>query len=210
MFMKMNPWVHIIAGVLLVALGGLWAEYGRRMLQKKDEETKASQPKLEQPTFTEKMEDVNFSVGEEGATFTFPLSSLKGGVVIPFNFSGDVPFRFYVDNGKPYIDVTIFRDVNLPPVELRHNELVGRPPNWDMNSDSKSLEIVNENEDPVFQLYYKNPSHVVVNGVFAIPGGVFIASKSGAQAIRTQDLPTKFPLKRIFKYPAWKYPGQYE
>jgi len=47
-----------------------------------------------------------------------------------------------------------------------------------------------------------------MNGIFPFPGGLILANENGATI--NPILPTNFSLKRIFKYPSWKYPGEYE
>lgn len=71
-----------------------------------------------------------------------------------------------------------------------------------------ALEIINENQVPVFQFIYKTPSHIVFNGIFPYPGGLLFASEEGV--LINPVLPATVRLKRIFKYPSWKYPSQYE
>ena len=70
------------------------------------------------------------------------------------------------------------------------------------------MEIVNQNKIPIYQFFYKTLSHIVMNGIFPYPGGFILANENGA--IQNPTLPTTFKLKRIFKYPSWKYPGEYE
>lgn len=169
-------------------------------------------PKLEQPTFREKVEEVvTFSLGERGMSSSYSLSDLEKKPREPFELRGYKPFRMYVENGKLYVDVSVYGGANLPPVEIEHNKFTRRMSSqWDINSNTKALEVVNEDHFPVFQLFYKTPSHIVVNGVFPFPGGLFLANESGVEMISTAMLPRKFSLKRIFKYPSWKYPGQYD
>lgn len=165
-------------------------------------------PKLEDPTFREKVERVTFSLGRGGVHTIYSLSDLERGPREPFNFGGFKPVRLYVDKGKVYADVAVYGGSGQPPIEVKHNEFVVRPPNWDRNSDRSALEVVNERQLPVFQLVYLSPSHIAVNGVFPIPGGLLLANDAGM--VINPILPTTFALKRIFKYPSWKYPGEHE
>jgi len=98
-----------------------------------------SSPK--EPTFTEGFDVVTFTVGS--SIQTLEVSDLEK-AKRKF-FIGDVPAFLYVDNGKPYVDVDLYGIPNEPPVRLRHNKLLNRPSSWDLNSDEKALEVVNEN-----------------------------------------------------------------
>lgn len=164
-------------------------------------------PKLEEPTFREKVEKVSFSLGGGGVHIVYDLSGLEKMPREPFNFGGFSPVKVYVENGTVYADVTVYGGTGLPPIEIKHNEFVKRPLNWDSNSSVRALEIVNENQFPIFQLIYKTQSHIVVNGVFPSPSGLILANEE--RTVFMPTLPTTFSLKRIFKYPSWKYPGQY-
>lgn len=106
----------------------------------------------------------------------------------------------------------------MPPLKLKDNELSGLPSNWDCNHSKRGIEVVNERLTPVFQLYYKDDSHIVFNGVITFTNGaVFIAEGKG----QSLELNSTFSeadffnrvealeIKRIFKYPAWQHPGEF-
>ena len=162
----------------------------------------------EGPTFQEKLENVTFSLGGGGIHTIYRLSDLEKAPREPFNLGGFSPVRIYAETGKVYADVTVYGGPASPPIEVKHNEVVVGPPNWDRNFSQSALEVVNEKQFPVFQLIYKTPSHIVFNGIFPFPGGLILANEEGS--VVNPTVPVTFSLKRIFKYPSWKYPGQYE
>ena len=164
--------------------------------------------KLKEPTFSEKVDTVRFSLGERGITVGYKLSVLEKESKEPFKFGNFSPVRLYIEDDRPFADVTIYGSSNLPPIEIKHNQLLNKPPNWDFNSNESALEVVNEHQIPIYQFYYKTISHIVINGIFPYPGGLILANETGATI--NPNLPTTFKLKRIFRYPSWKYPGQYE
>lgn len=112
---------------------------------------------FEEPTFTEGFDVVKFTIG--GAEATYHISLLEGNKIpFPVNF---IKAYLYIEDNKPYIDIDIY-DVHFEiPVRLRHNKLMNKPEDWDMNSDKTALEVINEKQEPVFQLYYKTVSHIV-------------------------------------------------
>lgn len=167
-----------------------------------------SSPKLQKPTFSEQIEKVSFSLGERGISVGYKRDSLKNSLKEPFNFADFKPVKIYIKNDNLFADVKIFGGSRMPPIEIRQNELINKPTEWDFNSNDKALEIVNEKKVPIYQFFYKTPSHIVVNGIFPFPGGLILANENGATL--NPILPTTFKLERIFKYPSWKYPGQYE
>jgi hypothetical protein len=165
-----------------------------------------AQPPLELPIFTEKVENVDFSLGERGFTAGYSIAALEKQPREPFNLNNFSPVKVYIKNGRPYADVKIYGGSGLPAIEIRNNQLRNKPSNWDFNSNERPLEIVDQNYRPIYQFFYKSPSHIVINGIFPFPGGLILANESGA--ILNPTLPTTFVLKRIFKYPSWKYPGK--
>lgn len=165
-------------------------------------------PPAEHQTFRERIEQYTFSLGGQGMHVSYDAATLEKGPVEPFNFGNFRPVRMYVENGKFFADCTIYGGPGLPPVDVKKNEFVIRPPNWDRNFSPQALEIVESNQSPVFQMIYKTPSHIAVNGIFPFPGGVLVATESGTTI---NPAPGRvFVLQRIFKYPSWQHPGDYE
>ena len=162
--------------------------------------------KLKQPRFSEKMEKVTITIGS--CSMTQKIERLQKEAFYPLNMGGFKPVKFYVQGDMPYSDVAVYGGSGIPPIEIRHNQLINRPPNWDFNSNEKALEIVDQNNNPLYQLFYKTPYHIVINGIFPFPGGLLLATETGISINPT--LPTKFGLKRIFKYPSWKFPGEFD
>jgi len=138
----------------------------------------------------------------------YKVAALEKSPNEPFMLNNFSPVKVYVKNGTPYADVKVYGGSGLPPIEIKNNQLLNKPPAWDFNSNEKALEIVNENYLPIYQFFYKSPSHIVVNGAFPFPGGLILANENGA--VINPSFPVTFKLKRIFKYPSWKYPGQFD
>ena len=99
----------------------------------------------------------------------------------------------------------------------------GLPSNWDFNHSANAIEVVNERLVPIFQFYYKDDTHLVFNGVItsaattAKHNGVAFISETHYSVETMMDFSKNdffkrieaLNLKTIFKYPAWKYPGEY-
>jgi hypothetical protein len=168
---------------------------------------KESRVPLRQPRFTVNVESFDFSLGEKGFSVGYEVAALEKKPAEPYNFNGFKPVKLYVGKGVLYADVSIYGGSGMPPLKIRHNQLSGKPPDWDFNSNETAFEVVTEHNTPIYQFYYKTPTHIVVNGVFPFPGGLILAGPEGA--ILNPFLPASFRLKPIFKYPSWKYPGKY-
>jgi hypothetical protein len=96
-----------------------------------------------------------------------------------------------------------------PYIELKDSEFVVRVEGCDKNSNEKALEIVNAHGVVLFQLIRKSSAEVVINGIFPIGKSLLLAGPDGFYTRPTMEQINHFRLKPIFKYPAWKYPGQY-
>jgi len=98
-----------------------------------------------------------------------------------------------------------------PIIEIRNNAFAVRNPNFDSNSNERALEVVTSDGLPVFQLIQKSPTQVVINGIFPVDNGrrMTIAGPDGVKQFATDADLANFHLKPIFKYPAWKHPGEY-
>jgi hypothetical protein len=205
---KQTPSVWVTFATL-VSLSLAFCLYWQNSILEKEKNTQPTKiPKLEEPTFSEAVDKVSFSLGEGGITDITDISRLKEQPREPFNFGGFKPVKIYISNDKIYADVEIYGGSNLPPIQIKRNKLMNKPPHWDFNSNRNALEIVNEKQIPIYQFIYKTPSHIVFNGIFPFPDGLILASEKGV--VLNPTLPTTFELKRIFKYPSWQYPGEYE
>lgn len=152
--------------------------------------------------FSEKAEKVTFSLGEHGISVSYKIADLEKSPREPFNLNNFSPAKVYVRNGTFYADVKVYGGSGLPPIEIKNNRLLNKPPGWEFNSNDKALEIVNENYLPIYQFFYKSASHIVVNGAFPFPSGLILADENGA--VMNPHFPATFKLRRIFKYPSWK------
>jgi hypothetical protein len=202
----------IVIVIIMLASCSSWQyQIWENNRNEKTEETESlTQPKtskLEEPTFSEETNDVSISFGNAG-TFSTPISSLKEKPFVPINFNGFKPVKLYYLENNLYADVKIYGGSGLPAIQIKKNKLINKPQKWDFNSNKKALEIVNEKQIPMYQYIYKTSSHIILNGIFPLPGGGVIFASEGGSI--TNPSPSKmFSLKPIFKYPSWKYPGQY-
>lgn len=155
------------------------------------------------PTFQRGIEKVDLTFGSNH--FIYDVSQLQKNSAHPLMLGGLIPVSLYVEGDKLYADVTLYGGPGLPTVEVKHNSFIVRPPGWDANSDQESLEVVDSELRPVFQMTYVSGQHIVVNGYFPYPGGLVVATDTGMTNNPTGVLP---PLTRIFRYPSWKYPSQ--
>lgn len=159
-------------------------------------------PPSERLTFRPAVEKFTINFGDR--VFVTRPAELADKPFEPLILKGSIPFRGYVENGFLYVDAQIHTDSTAEPViEIKRNQYKKVPPGWDVNSTPVALEIVNEKQEPIFHLIYKSPSEVMIEGVFPHPEGYYVIDRHGQ---RLNDKPDIIP---IFKYPAWKYPGQY-
>jgi hypothetical protein len=168
-------------------------------------------PWLEPPAFRENVEQIIFSLGGGGVHAGYMPERLRQGPVEPFSIGGYSPVTLRMAKDTILLTVKVWSARGQSPIEVINNEFVVRPPQWDKNSTAKALEVVNEKGLPVFQLIRQTSSHLIVNGVFPFPNGMFIATDKLLVLNPSENTlrETLASLTPIFKYPSWKYPGQY-
>ena len=162
------------------------------------------QPKLEEnPSGM-----IYFSIGEQGITVGQSIGFLQKGYYAPFNFGGYAPVTLHVNGNVLLYDFKIWAGTGVAPIEVKNNRFTVRVPEWDWNSNANAFEVVDEKNVTIFQLIRKTQDHIIVNGIFPMPDGrMIVAGPKGAGLVKS--VPSDFVLKPIFRYPSWKYPGQY-
>jgi hypothetical protein len=161
-----------------------------------------------QPTFHEKSEVVSFSLGEN-ITVATSIENLRKHPFTPIAFNKKPLVTLSMKGDTLLVDFKAWNGNGKPPIEVKNNEFTVRIPECDKNSNANALEVVNAHGVVLFQLIRKSSTSVAINGIFASPLGLILAGPDGmVQGAGQSDL-DHFRLKPIFKYPAWKYPGQY-
>jgi hypothetical protein len=157
------------------------------------------------PTFREKVDKVMFRLGNNYATFDY--KELQSQSVNLMHLGGGHFLTARILDNKPLIDVDVYAGDGKDSITVRDNEFT-KPPNWDSNSNDAALEIINENQEPVLQIVYESPMQIAINGMFRTAQGKLITvTKEGGA---TKENPNhKQYLKRLFKYPSWRYPGEF-
>lgn len=125
------------------------------------------------------------------------------------------PLEVYVGSDhRVYVDAAVYTGANTAALQIEGNALLDPPrglPGWDWNANRQGLEIVDGQRRPVFQMLFIPPDAIRIRGVFAAGKRIAIADCSGP-AIYAAPRPLTMPTlgcPRLFKYPAWRYPGQF-
>jgi hypothetical protein len=204
-------WSSIAMACIFLIAFGLFAQQNWHVFQVEAQPAPSpTPPQLEQPRFREQVSEVMVTLGK-GISFEVSTRYLEKDRW-PIEMTDESTIGYiYMENGNFYFDADLFYSPQSPPIKIRHNEISGRPPEWDINSDAGAFEIVNQNQQPVLQYAYMTPSHIVIKGIFISGPYVYYVSDSmfgSAPAESAQNVPKNFFIKPIFKYPSWKYPGQ--
>ncbi len=149
------------------------------------------------------------SLGGGGASAGASLEDIKKANVKLFSLGGYNPVKLRLIDGIVYCDVQTWGGPMGPPIKIVQNKLSVQPPFWDHNFNANALEVVDERGEPIFQFIRKAPDHFVINGLLEMPDRTYVlASDTGLKGGITSPVMPRGTLKPIFKYPAWKYPGQ--
>jgi hypothetical protein len=112
----------------------------------------------------------------------------------------------YVENGRFVADAMLFSMGGYGSVRLEKNVLHKNIPTWDRCFNASTLEIVDDQLTPVFQMVYTTPNDIVISGVFHVDQIVYILSDGlswhAAEEPVTSD---EYSVKLIFKYPSREY-----
>lgn len=170
-----------------------------------------NQPRLADPTFADDAKYAIIIMG--GNELSYDLSSLENGLPLPHVGFGEklLPVFVRVRNGKLYADMTLYNLSCEPVMTLKDNNIALKHANWDRNMSEHALEVVDDQERPMFQLIYERPAKLKINGVFCTSHYIVYSDDHMLGGTRRGlPLPSSFQLKRIFRYPSWKYPGELE
>ena len=85
------------------------------------------------------------------------------------------------------------------------------PFGWERNGSSNAFEIVGPDKLPIIQEFYESPERLVIQGIFPFSTGVVsVAFDDHSRVCPVTNLSNVWPnRKAIFKYPAWRHPGEY-
>lgn len=137
---------------------------------------------------------------------SYRLSDLENGPAHVY-VTDNVTFIVYAENGKVYVDASVYGGPNFASIQIHGTSFVVVPGHWDQNYDENKFEVVNQDGDPVFQLIYESQFHIVIYGIFPTPNGLLLWATPSGMAIDPGQS-SIFHLDPIFKYPSSKYLGQ--
>jgi hypothetical protein len=160
--------------------------------------------------FKEIPNSVDISLGSMDTVMT--MSDLrKWGQLIPFRFFGITPVIVTPTKEGGYSFA-----FNTYGVHITDSQVTIDNPTVERQVSNNALEIVDSSGAVVFQVIRKNASHIAIYGIFGTsqidqqthrPMSMWEDQKGGIDL--SVDPPVGFNLKPIFRYPSWKYPGQY-
>jgi len=222
-------WIPIIAGSILATIAvaayfsgqhgslAIWTGFATvvafgfvfclQLQQKVWESKPTATPALDEPTFVEHPDHIEFSFGAGGIRVIQSIERLEKEPFQPLMINGVAPFELYVSKGKLFVDTALWSGPDKPLIEIKHNEFTVRAFGWDRNSDNQALEIVDDRKRVMFQLIYDAPYKVTVNGIVPTNAGVWLAGPEGTIQGASPEQIAKFALRPIFKYPSNQFPG---
>lgn len=127
------------------------------------------------------------------------------------------PILIHLKGRRFYVDAQLWDAPGRRKAMVNNNACLLIEPYWDCNFNNIALEIVDEEQRPVFQMIYtaSGPANLVINGVFPYPDRILVGSNTlGYTQVHPDEtghpnIPWNYT-KRIFKYPSWKYRGRYD
>ena len=205
---KLALWWGII-GYLMLGVALVFGYYYyviKPVKQTQTEDANASaHPVLQRPTFQPRADRISIVAGTVAVVYS--VAALERRPETPFNFQDNRPVRVYVENKTLYVDASVFIPETREHFEIKRNNYGGIPSGCDLNATPTAIEIVDSNKVPIFQIVFQGESKVTIKGIFVGPNstGAIIVDDSG---VHSSDFP--YNIKRIFRYPSYQHPGEYE
>ena len=155
--------------------------------------------------------------GMEGRAKAILTSLVDNTVPKTANFPAS-SISVYLRDGLFCVDAKIvYGPFGAPEIDIVCNRVdTNIPPGWDTNFSENAVEVVNQNQRPVFQLIFVNPHRVQLNGIIRaapnrynvyFPGG-WSKFTVNPDPLAPIEVPKELPLKPLFKYPAWNHRGE--
>jgi hypothetical protein len=174
---------------------------------------KGSDSNIELPGFYEIPEVVTVSLGS--VSMDIDVGRLtKVGAPIPLRVNDADPVAISLKKNRQI--AFSFKSWAGVPVTVVENRVTIGSSEVDRNFSTNAFEIVDRSKNPIFQMIRLSVGHIQINGIFPLgtisprTGKEFFWWVSPSNGIITASFrPPMFVLKPIFKYPAWKHPGQY-
>lgn len=189
---------RLVLSVLLVVaviLGGAWAN-------------RAGRPARVSPAyipFSSTNADVTVVFGNN--QFSWNREHFRDGpkrLPVPASTYTNWQWSLGLDGEALYLNARITGPDGSEIIRIEKNVVVTEAPHrWDMNSNSNSIEVVDEHLVPRFQLLRKSDTMFVMNAALADSTGRFwfVSEEGGVSNVDGT-------FRRVFRYPAWKYPGR--
>jgi hypothetical protein len=134
---------------------------------------------------------------------------------------GDGPLipllSLYVYQHRLHVNITNYDVRTGLGFSLINDEVLVGAPRWDSNYSDRAFEVVDQNENPIFQLVRESDMSVYIDGFLRTPGLVIRlhggANGSYFDSLREPEAsafiaPSNL-LPKIFLYPRWRHPGEY-
>lgn len=161
---------------------------------------------------------VNIFYGDY-ASNRVPIDELEKSKIAPMTSGGGIDFPpVYISSNRLYVmaclqlgGYNVATRTNLITIKLSDGIESLKRPEWDVNTNSYAVEIVDIGERPIFQVVYKNKDTIVIQGEFISNGKLFAIYGHPSPFFEvfspvTGDYQVGLR-KPMFKYPSSLYPG---
>jgi hypothetical protein len=129
------------------------------------------------------------------------------------------PISIYLEQGVLCADVLLSRSVfdasigrwRLADIKINCQDIEFDHLNYDANWTTNAFEVVTTDGLAVLQMIHRGVEDIEINGIFPDGNGnAWYASHNGTYPISADDPKfNTYGLHPLFKYPSWKFPGQY-
>jgi len=144
-----------------------------------------------------------------GTPAQIPLDQFRAEKHIQVSVQGFPAIIASIVKDRLYLD--LFVPTKAKPIQIEAGESGPLPFGWDWNSDSNTLEVVDDQNQAIFQEVYLNPNRVWIKGAIQSGGDVIELPEggwSGTSMRHGHYNAADTNLKTIFLYPSSKHPHE--
>lgn len=123
----------------------------------------------------------------------------------------DIPLEIWIgDNKNLMVNLTLFNSNLKPLAKINNNNWEINPSQgaWRKNFDKTAFEIIDDNDDVVFQIEFVNQTTLYIQGKFYNRQGVFVYVGTDKIIYNNPTNKEGLIIPKIFKYPTGMYPGE--
>lgn len=169
----------------------------------------ATSPDLPTLGFQDDSDTVSVTFGTNTGSNRIGFLKKMSQAVFPITVDGFSPVSFKWDKDHISYGIKFWSPDQRSAVEVTDGRFVLRNIGLDRNFTKNAFEVVASNGQPVLQVIWVTPGHMRLNGLFPRPDDQLLCIANDLPRAIPIDKANGCDIKPLFRYPSWKYPGEF-